>query len=558
MLRDDPEFLLEKRHFEMGIYSRLPLKKIFDKYSEACNLFLWPEAEDIEWAVRLLQDHPEISVLRFGRDLGDFFKRILLELRCFCDDIPELLKIAAFSQASLEDIEEGDFSSVDMDLACYKPHYARKNILQLFLSGDVDTVSSYLRDRRDFLDDVSSVDSEDAVDYEFVESDWFNESESLITRTEEDEVALLALNYFIQSDDVRKSSSANRFCLTFSRGIHYLTNRMTQSQRQAYRQSSQVDKPMLSSAAIDVLKVTAVDPHAATIAEQNSAGKSIREKIRALNDGDPTAPLVTSSIRSPEKHKNPRDALQQRYTNGYQPFHDFLTTHVGEEGHFLERFSSKCNPFVSCSDLALHPIKYALGHKAFGKSDKELNPGYRETFCKPMHPYLGKVCLILVSLSKLPELDPSFVLSMHAAFDITVSTHFSNNILPEREVSFPGFIEREYVKCEMQVRVPNFQFYKPYYQRKYGLSKHIFDSFKEKISGTLHCSEERDAVLSKLYDHLSNHYSKKLERASHFFSKAMGAVLVYKGLDHSFKFEPALVEEAKRLNDEKRAAGRHK
>lgn len=232
-----------------------------------------------------------------------------------------------------------------------------------------------------------------------------------------------------------------------------------------------------------------------------------------------------------EAFKALRHTFQQCYSNSYHGFHNRLGTRTG--GEAFQGFVSKKNPQVSTSEAFLHAGKYAGGLKPLGKGVALLTPEYDERG-KPKHPYLGKLFVILVPVAQLDELDPYFVVQGHAAGDITVSTFSANNILTEREVSFPGFVPGESVVLSASIRVPSFEGdYKPWYQEKYGISKRAYNA-RKKIITSLKIEKRTNTATTLLRDIIIPHAENKLKAHIKAECGRHAIRLVYKQLDGGF------------------------
>ncbi|MFH1643818.1 MAG: hypothetical protein ABIA74_01455, partial [bacterium] len=297
-------------------------------------------------------------------------------------------------------------------------------------------------------------------------------------------------------DNLKISGYQGKRCIVFYRGIHFSPNNFGKQQISKLRRSSEIEKPIFSTATYDL------------------ANLNIKEDIN-LDDEEILNSLLTVSEELKKQinklTKDQRNKFQQLYTNQYNKFHAQLKN-LG--------FKSNKNPQVSTSESFRHAGKYAYGQKFIGDGVKLLDPWYDENG-KAKHPYLGKIYIILIDSSKIKELDPYFVVYGHANKKIKIFTHFSNNILSEREVSFAGFIPGECVVFEQIIRVPSTITgeYKTYYESKYGLSKRSFSLMKNKIEAINEILKNLPNIDKLLLNRALNQVSDKESIVGGFFDK---------------------------------------
>ena len=250
--------------------------------------------------------------------------------------------------------------------------------------------------------------------------------------------------------------------IVFFRGIHFARTNFSKQRISEMKRKSEIGKSIISSAVYD-LNGLEIGDYFSDDEEVLETAEKVKQLITQLN---------------PEQ----RNRFQKLYTNQYNKFHAQLRNATDEFSDIFEDFDSSKNPQVSTSEFFRHAGKYAFGQKFLGEGVTILDPEYDQNG-KAKHPYLGKIYIILVDTSKIKDLDPYFVVHAHAKKEIKVSTYFTNDILSEREVSFPGFIPGKYIVFEKVVRVPSriTGEYKKYYETKYGLKKQGFTSMKNKI-----------------------------------------------------------------------------
>ncbi|MBD3273043.1 hypothetical protein GF385_01705 [Candidatus Dependentiae bacterium] len=311
-------------------------------------------------------------------------------------------------------------------------------------------------------------------------------------------------------------------CIVLIRGIHFARSYFDKEKRSKLKRTSEIGKTIYSSAVYDSLNFP--------------LGKIDFEE-RNLEKFKKKASDVTKSITSLESRK--RNKFQELYTNYYDKFHSELEEPSEENKDIFLSFDFKKNPQVSFSEDFLHPLKYSLGLKFLGKKVKKLKPEYDE-FGNPKHPYLGKMYVAIIPINKVKKIYPYFVVSSYAKNKIFVSTHYTRNILSEREVSIPGFIKGKYIVYDKEIRVPSFAWeeYQDYYKEKYDISKRSFKTFQTKLkNGTFKDSNIIKKVMKYYSNKLSEHVTKICEEND--------ITVFYKSLDVGYIESLPDLEEAK-------------
>lgn len=327
----------------------------------------------------------------------------------------------------------------------------------------------------------------------------------------------------------------NKECVVLARGIHFSPSKFNQGDISQMRRADEASKDIFSSAAYD-------------LAQKSLGSQDDQKSIKKQ------ALQVRKLIKS--LPKKDRDKFQEIYSNQYDIFH----RNLGADAHegIFKKFRSKNNPQVSVAENFLHAGKYASGMKYLGKGVKSLDPKY-DAEGKPKHPYLGKLFIILVSIDQIKDLAPYFVVHGHANDDIRISYHFSNNILEEREVAFPGLIPGDCIVFSMPIRVPSFKGdYKDFYEKKFGLSKRAYDARKKIITGKSKNQKDlkKETVESLLKKKILPHIESQLKNHIEVECKKRNIKIVYKQLDGSFgEVLPSLMNAnncKKRISNQKR------
>lgn len=399
-------------------------------------------------------------------------------------------------------------------------------------------------DHEETSSDESSSDSESEENYQY-QPFITNPQKRIPSEQEQQEIA--AMNQKLHNNGKVSFFDYPSISVAFFRGVHYLKNIFSQEEHRKLRKQSQIGKTVYASAVHELTNTTPIDDAPDTRLLETEA-RNLRRTINELKQEKLVDPIAGSGkLRT---FNNPYAAFQQLYTNSYDNFHAAMKNKNPKE--IFEKFVSTRNPLVSTAEgEALHGGKYGGGIKGFGKEGKRLMPNYHQETGKPKHPYLGKIYVILISAPELIDLDPSCVIKMHANNEITITTHFSNNILTEREASFPGFIPGQFIIYERNVRVPSFQGpYKDYYLDKYGLSKEKYENRQKKIFQTKRGTPERKEVVDEILNLIIKHMSKQLLAWTQNAAYERDSFLMYRDLDGGFSFDFPNLAQAKKHHDE--------
>lgn len=313
--------------------------------------------------------------------------------------------------------------------------------------------------------------------------------------------------------------------LPFFRGLHTTKSSFSdKSARRKFKRTIQSGRDIYSSAVYE--SYPEKDGELGVDEQRLTLAKKIQTLVKEMEH------LYGITINK-RYYANFREYMQEIYTNDYDKFHDFLRNGRSNPFHDGQKklaINIMKNPFVSTSDRTDHAYKYAYGLKYLGKDVAKLMPEYDSTG-RPKHPYLGKIISILVPFDALKELNPAFLLNLYAEGSIWVSTHFSNNILSEREITFPGYIPGQYVLLDLAARVPSFhKEWKTWHFDKYGLRQSKFKDFKEKILATKGQINQQEEIVKKIREFIYPRLAEKLQDKISTFLESNHAHLSWKGL----------------------------
>lgn len=180
------------------------------------------------------------------------------------------------------------------------------------------------------------------------------------------------------------------------------------------------------------------------------------------------------------------------------------------------------NPFVSTGDSPRHALKYAYGMKYYQGHYHEQLKACWSPEGKALHPYSGKVFVMLSSLDEYLDDAPNHVPSMNQQGRIVVG----DMIADERETCFPAYIPGERVILEHVCKFPSFHRpWSPLYLRKYGLDKETYDEFAAAIKGQ---EVQSEGTYRNLESWLVNFHEARLIDLVRRYALKKGMLLVYR------------------------------
>lgn len=288
------------------------------------------------------------------------------------------------------------------------------------------------------------------------------------------------------------SNFAGENVVVIYRGVHCLSDKFNAHERRDFLSESHVNKGMFSSAAYEL---SDLDYNEHDDADLVDSGQSVAEQINGLNDTEPFTVHGRQFVSQ-------RFAFQQLYSNNCAGFYKQLAKPSLEYKPIFDEFNFTKNPLLSFSDHVKHPGKYGYGIKNFGDNVR-LSPEY-DLQGKPKHPVLGKLYGVVLDEAAVEELQPLNVVAAHHSNYISLSSHFRNDILSEREISIAGYIPQEHVVFEMPLQVPSFHHARcpGYYQRKYGLSNARYNNYRRLFTSPQSTQAAREKGTTKLINEI--------------------------------------------------------
>lgn len=151
--------------------------------------------------------------------------------------------------------------------------------------------------------------------------------------------------------------------------------------------------------------------------------------------------------------------FQQRYSNSYAGFLKQLAEKVTGKYKNLNLpmralgAISHHNPLLSFSSDLNQSMKYAAGTKTYGNA----RPILYDVNGMPKIPAVGMVQVILMDAQAVEQHCPLNVFNAHEKGKLKISTAASNNILAEKEISIPGYVDGDCVVATFPLNLPSFE-----------------------------------------------------------------------------------------------------
>lgn len=238
-----------------------------------------------------------------------------------------------------------------------------------------------------------------------------------------------------------------------------------------------------------------------------------------------------------QKNKKPTSVADQDFARyitdqaGYAE--DLKQWHSGKvpkekQKEFSQRFEDVTftqNPYLSFGDEIKHPQKFGYGLNSDYPSSQIL-PRLRQTTGKTKRPCLGYLIIALFTPEELKQSGARHAPTLIADNRIGVG-HFYKHA---RETAFLGYVPEKNVVAQIKLRIPSFEKYKPFFEKKYGLSEEQFNKFRDELIRTKEKSEERKKVYVNLINKLIEFSTKHIIDYSMGEAHKRNAVLMYQDL----------------------------
>lgn len=350
----------------------------------------------------------------------------------------------------------------------------------------------------------------------------------------------------------------SRFVVAQYRGLFYSRKTFTKSKRALHRGLDETNRSVFSSGALDSSPLGvagfyylygAKDRKGALNAYQREVdqqAQQIRASLLNLRSQTPNPATLKAVGRDTEnfKPKSLADIGTHFYSQSYDGYHtalkeSLLRRDLGAAERPMDKLfaglMSPGNPKVSTGDVPTHAARYAYGLKPYeGHEHEVLEPDYDESGT-PRHPYSGQVYVSIHPLTDYAEDGPEQVIELQRQR----RTNIAKVILPERETPFEGLLGPGRVKHRTAAKFPNFRGpYLAVYAKKYGLSRELFDAFRNGLRKTDPGSDERIFVEALLSNYLAMHTELNVVEKASDLASQQDARLVYRTGANSFGFEP--------------------
>ncbi len=205
-----------------------------------------------------------------------------------------------------------------------------------------------------------------------------------------------------------------------------------------------------------------------------------------------------------KQFSNRRHAFQQIYSNST----DFIAA-LGQEviSPTYRKYKPllqglpKGNPLLSFTTEVGHAAHYGYGLKDYGHIDA-LHSLYDENGHR-QHTHVGYLQGIFLTNDIAKQTLPYDVVAHHGAGHIKISTHFSNNILSEKEVSVVGKMGGSAVVIKLPLEIPDLS--GPYpgeYREKFGLTKRKYDNIHAVVTDPQTPLAQKQARVSRMLKEL--------------------------------------------------------
>lgn len=156
---------------------------------------------------------------------------------------------------------------------------------------------------------------------------------------------------------------------------------------------------------------------------------------------------------------------------------------------------------LSFSLDVVHGGKYGYGLKDYGHIDALGNlyddQGHRQ------HTYIGYLQGIFMTDALAKQSMPYNVVAHHHAGHVTISSHYSNNILSEQEVSFVGTIPGKAVVITSPLKIPDLS--GPYpgeYREEFGLTKRKYDNIRGVVTDQQTSAEHKNERIRRMLNEI--------------------------------------------------------
>jgi hypothetical protein len=268
----------------------------------------------------------------------------------------------------------------------------------------------------------------------------------------------------------------------------------TEQDRRSYLAAHGVQVPIYCAAAHKKTNISYTQ--SLTPLQQTSLERTVSE-IQTVFRRLETSPQITIDRRA---FMNPRHAFHQRYSNSTDFIHalgqDTLPTSYIKYVPVLAGLP-KGNPCLSFTTDSGHAGSYGYGLKDYGHIGL-IDSLYDEMGHRRVT-HIGHLQGVLLTDETARQTMPYDVVKHHDHGDIKISTHFSNNILAEGEVTFIGKMGGSAVVLTMPLELPDLAGdYPAEYREKFGLTKRKYDNIHDLVTDRRTSQEKKGERITKM------------------------------------------------------------
>lgn len=383
----------------------------------------------------------------------------LLEVAAQNDDVERTKLLIRYGAEVTEAVYELAGEEVKK-LLDYRPGRNQQTIYEYCLENNYD-----LAQRKRLV-----LDYEDTTDADSSDDEDYADAGITLTPDEKTHVSKEGEKLVTAHNKGNKTAKEKLQILTF-RGFHHDPSYFSQERRQESRADLTAGKPAVSYATFKASGYDADDEVDET-AEKFIAGHQKVIKFFTDMRGKPDCKETDAPTRNKKTFGNLYFRFVQAYVENYNQLFN--------EGTVKKDFGFDVthNPAVSTTYLPDKAMKYASGMRNQKGADiHRLNPHYRRATGKAKHPHLGFTDVFAMDIDYV-QTNGAHILELVHQGKIGIG-HIKQF---ECEILFESMIPGQYHVHREVFSLPNFdKNYQDEYQEKYGLSKLVFNRFKEKI-----------------------------------------------------------------------------
>lgn len=346
------------------------------------------------------------------------------------------------------------------------------------------------------------LDYEDTTDADSSDDEDYADAGITLTSDEKAQVSKKREKLVVAHNKGNKTAKEKLQILTF-RGFHHDPSYFSQEKRQESRADLTAGKPAVSYATFKASGYDADDEVDETSKRFTAAHEKVKKFFKDMR-GKPDC----KETDAPTRNKKAFENLYFRFVQAYVENYNQLFNEGTVEKDF--GFTVTHNPAVSTTYLPDKAMKYASGMRNQKGADiHRLNPHYRRATGKAKHPHLGFTDVFAMDIDYV-QTNGAHILELVSQGKIGIG-HIKQF---ECEILFESMIPGQYHVHREVFSLPNFdKNYQDEYQEKYGLTKLIFNRFKERVRDREYpCNSNGELeILNDLIEQIVAHLGMKLK-----------------------------------------------